>query len=122
MGLSLIELVISIFIIGISISSIIALIIIGVEKNRTADDYFKAQLLAFSRIEHLKSISSDSALTFNNSVEPYNSIPDYFRFKRITYTQPVTIGDSSLLKIESNVFCKTQNGEIKLKLCGVFDY
>ena len=120
-GLSLIELVISIFVVGIAVSSITALIIIGINKNKTAGEYYKGQLLVSSRIEFLKSISADSALTYDNTVEDYGAIEDYPLYKRLTFVKPVD-GDTDLLKIESAAYWQTESGEMKIKFSGASFY
>ncbi|HPG31006.1 MAG TPA: prepilin-type N-terminal cleavage/methylation domain-containing protein [bacterium] len=120
-GLSLIELIVAIFIIGIAVSSITALIIIGINKNKTAGDYYKGQLLVSSRIEFLKSISADSAITYDNTVEEYGEIKDYPLYKLQTFVKPVD-GDTNLLKIESAAYWQTESGEMKIKMSGANCY
>jgi len=102
-GFSLLELMISVFVIAIALGAIVSMILLGSDVYLNASYENRALNLAANRIEFLKALSSDSALFYNNFFEDYNSIADYPEFSRLTIVYPNTAGDTKFLKLECRI-------------------
>ncbi len=121
-GISLIEVIITILIIGISVSSISTLFLFGFNKNQFSNDLMRAEQLASSKIEFIRTLSSDSAILLNNTIENFNSINGYEKFKREIFVKPAISGDSNFLKIESDIYWQNERGMQQYKLAGAHIY
>lgn len=114
-GLSLIEVLVAITIFSIGLLATAALIVGIIRGNKFSKELTTATTLAQDQMEDIRRLGySGTPSSDNTNTEDYNSITNYFSYKRVTFTD-VDNPDAGMKMVTVTVFWDSDEHSVDLQ-------